>query len=180
MKLSWIGTDRVRSLFLVLPISSSRFGFSIIILFSILILILVFVILILTFVLLRGGQRSLSPSNQISNRSPILEHPPALSNSRSTYGYNLMFMPPDGTNPSSIHLPRTSTHSNIGTNSSNNELEPMTYDEDDTLILQCSTSSNDDDYQHELNSSDNDESHQQRLSPSQFQVMVSSPTIIYV
>lgn len=160
--------------------TSSRFGFSIIILFSILILILVFVILILTFVLLRGGHRSLSPSNQMSNRSPILEHPQPLINSRSTYGYNLMFMPPDGTNPSSNHLPRTSTHSNLGTSSSNNELERMTYDEDDTLILQCSTSSNDDDYQHELISSDNDESQQQQQQQSQFQVIVPSPTIIYV
>ncbi len=60
------------------------------------------------------------------------------------------------------------------THSLNNELEPITYDEDETLILQCSTSSNDDDYQHDLNSTDNEESHQQ------FQMMTASPTIIYV
>jgi hypothetical protein len=92
-----------------------------------------------------------------------------------------MFLSNDRTNnPTLNHLPRTSTHSNIGTNSSNNELEPITYDEDDTLILQCSTSSNDDDYQHELNSTDNEESHQQHLSHSQFQMIIPSPTIIYV
>jgi hypothetical protein len=92
-----------------------------------------------------------------------------------------MFISNDRTsNPPLNHLPRTSTHSNIGTNSLNNELEPITYDEDDTLILQCSTSSNDDDYQHELNSTDNEESHQQKLSHSQFQLINPPPTIIYV
>ena len=96
-----------------------------------------------------------------------------------------MFMSNDGNNQlANNHLPRTSSHSNIGTNSSNNELEKMTYDEDDTLILQCSTSSNDDDYQHQFNNSDNEQSHQQQqqqLSPqSQFQLMIPSPTIIYV
>jgi len=163
------------------PITSPRFGFSIIILFSILILILVLVILILLFFLLRGGHRSFSSTNQISNRSPNISHHQTIIHSRSTYGYNLMFISNDRTNnPALTHLPRTSTHSNIGTNSSNNELEPITYDEDDTLILQCSTSSNDDDYQHDLNSTDNEESHQQQLSHSQFKMIIPSPTIIYV
>jgi hypothetical protein len=84
-------------------------------------------------------------------------------------------------NPTLNQIPRTSIQSIMGTNSSNNELEPITYDEDDTLILQCSTaSSNDDDYQHELSSIDNEESHQQQLSHSQFQMMTGSPIIIYV
>lgn len=84
------------------------------------------------------------------------------------------------------HLPRTSTQSILNTNSSNNELERITFDEDDTLILQCSTtSSNDDDYQQELNSIDNDESQQQQQqqpssSYSQFPMITTPPTIIYV
>jgi len=82
-------------------------------------------------------------------------------------------------------IERTSTHSIIGTNttgtsSSNNELEPLTWNEDDTLILHCSTSSNDDDYEHEIISTDNDESHQQQSSHPQFQIITGPPTIIYV
>jgi hypothetical protein len=87
---------------------------------------------------------------------------------------------------SSNHMPltsieRTSTHSIIGTNttrtsSSNNELEPITWNEDDTLILQSSISSNDD----EIISTDNDESHQQQSSRPHFQMITGPPTIIYV
>jgi hypothetical protein len=83
-------------------------------------------------------------------------------------------------NPKLNQLPRTSSQSIIATNSSNNELERIPYDEDDTLILQCSTTSNDDDYQHDLNSLDNEESHQQQTTHSQFQIIKGSRTIIYV
>jgi hypothetical protein len=83
-------------------------------------------------------------------------------------------------------LEQTSTHSiigtnttTIGTNSSNNELEPGTWTEDDAM-LQCSTSSNDDDEEHEIISSDNDESHPQQLSHPQIHMISGPPTIIYV
>lgn len=110
-------------------------------------------------------------------------------NSKLSYGYNLMLKSNDLINNTTLnHLPRTSTQSILVTNSSNNELEPMTFDEDDTLILQCSTTtSNDDDYQQELNSLDNEESQQQQqqqqsssASYSQFQMIKPSPTIIYL
>ena len=91
---------------------------------------------------------------------------------------------------SSSHIPvtsveRTSIHSIIGTNTTgtnslNNELEPITWNEDETPILQCSTSSNDDDYEHEIFNTDSEESHQQQSSQSQFQMMTGHPTIIYV
>lgn len=84
-------------------------------------------------------------------------------NSKISYGYNLILQSNDLNN-----LPRTSTQSNLETLSSHNE--------DETLILQCSTtSSNDDDYQHDLNSTDNEESH-----PAQYQMIKPTPTFIYV
>lgn len=158
-----------------LPISSSRFGFSVLILFFILILILILVILILIYFLIRGGHRSFSTSNQIGNHSSGIVSNPHHSTTIS-YGYNRISKSNE-LNPHSINpLPRTSTQSIIETNSSTNELERITFDEDDTLILQCSTSSNDDDYQHELNSTDNDESH-----PTQYQqILAPTSTFIYV
>ncbi len=74
---------------------------------------------------------------------------------------------------------RISAHSIIGTNttgtsSSNTELEPIIWNEDDTLMIRCSTSSNDDDYERETISTDNEKSHRQ------FQLINGTPTIIYV
>ncbi|CAF3477086.1 unnamed protein product [Rotaria sp. Silwood1] len=185
-----------------LPISPSRFGFSIIIIFSILILILVLIIIILIFILLKSGRRSISSSNQLSNvnqYSPKLSHHPTIINSKSSsmfsYQYDLMLIPNDMKNTkqklsSSSNIPltsteQTSTHSILGTNTTgtnsiNNELEPITWNEDDTLILHCSTSSNDGDYEHEVISTGNEESHQQQSSQQQYQMITGPPTIIYV
>ncbi|CAM2729948.1 unnamed protein product [Rotaria socialis] len=128
--------------------------------------------------------------------SPILSHHPPIINSKSTsmfsYQYDLMLLSKDMKNAkpilsSSSNIPmasieQTSTHSIIGTNTTgtssiNNEHEPITWNEDDTLILQCSTSSNDGDYEHEIISTDNEESHHH---PPQLQMATGPPTIIYV
>ena len=109
----------------------------------------------------------------------------------------------NGTNPSkqgglssSGHIPltsleQTSTHSMIGTNtittgtsSSNHELEPGGWTEDD-VMLPCNTSSSnggddDDDDDVGIMSSDNEESHPSQASHSQMQMMTGPPTIIYV
>ena len=192
------------------PVSQSHFGLTIIIIFSILILILIIVIIILIFILLRGGHRSRSPSNQLAtvhHRSPIISHHPIGINSKpssifSYVKYDLMPVTNDNndntkqglllsSNIPLTSLEQTSTHSMIGTNttttgtnSSNNELEPGTWTEDDAM-LQCSvSSSNDDDEEeeeeHEIISSDNDESHQQQLSHPQIHMITGTPTIIYV
>ncbi|CAF1267694.1 unnamed protein product [Rotaria sordida] len=189
-----------------LRISSSRFGFSIIIIFFILILILLLIIIILIFILLNTGRRSISSSNHISNinqHSPKPSHHSTIIKSKSSnifsYPYDLMLIPNDMKNtkqilPSSNNnnnnnpltsIEQTSTHSIIGTNTTgtnsiNNELEPITWNENDTLILHCGTSSNDDDYEHEIINSDNEEFHQQKLSHQQFQIITGPPTIIYV
>lgn len=189
--------------FLLVPISSFRFGSSIIIIFSILILILVLVIIILIIVLITGGRRSISSSNQISSlsqHSPIIPPRSTIINSKSpsifAYQYDLMLISKDIKNTKPIlssrgnipltSIEQTSTHSIIGTNTTgtssiNNEHEPITWNEDDTLIFHSSTSSTDYDYEHELMSTDdNEESHQQQLSHSQLQIHPGPPTIIYV
>lgn len=159
--------------FILVPISQSRYGLAIIIIFCILILILIAVILILIFVLLHGKQRSLLSTNQlptIHHRSPTNSHRSTVINSKpsnifSYVKYGLM-SPSDGTHDinkttkqslalsRNIPLPsmeQTSTHSiietnttTIGTSSSHNELEQGTWTEDD-VMLQCSTSSSNDD-----------------------------------
>lgn len=168
------------------------------------------IIIILILILLRGGHRSLSPSDQlptVHHRSPINSHHPTGLNSKPSniypyVKYDLMSLSNDNkTNPKqnsslSSHIPltsleQTSTHSIIGTNtttgisSSNHELEHGTWTEDDPM-LQCSGStgsSNDDDEEveeHIIVSSDNDESRQQQLSHPQIHMMTGPPTIIYV
>ncbi len=190
---------------ILVPISQSRFGLTIIIIFSILILILIFVILILIFILLRGGHRSLSSSDQlptIHHRSPIISHHPIGINSKpsnifSYVKYDLMSTSNDNNNAKpnlslSSNVPltsleQTSTHSmigtnttTIGTNSSNNELEPGTWTEDDPMLHCSASTSNDDDDEHERTSSDNDESRQQQISHPQIHMINGPPTIIYV
>ena len=190
---------------LLVPISQSRFGLTILIIFSVLILILILIILILIFILLRGRRRSLSPTNQLPtthHRSPIISHHSTRMNSKpsnqfSYVKYDLMSISNDITDSkqalsSSSHIPltsleQTSTHSMIGTNtttgtsSSNHELEPGTWNEDEPM-LQCSasTSNTDDDEVHETTSSDNDESRQQQISHPQIHMTAGPPTIIYV
>ncbi|CAF3587838.1 unnamed protein product [Adineta steineri] len=198
-----------------LPISQSRFGLTIIITFSILILILILVIIILIFILLRGTHRSISSSNQLPtihhHRLPRnSHHHPTGMNSKPTnlfsyVKYDLMSISNDNTNSkqglsSSGHIPlssleQTSTHSMIGTNttttgtsSSNNELEPGTWTEDD-VMLHCSASScndddddddDEDDDEQEMISSDTEESHQQQSSQPHIHMITGPPTIIYV
>ena len=111
--------------------------------------------------------------------------------------YGLMSISNDNTNSkqalsSSSHIPltlleQTSTHSMIGTNttagtgSSNHELEPGTWTEDEPMLpCSASTSNADDDEVHEIISSDNDESRQQQISHPQIYMTAGSPTIIYV
>lgn len=68
-----------------------------------------------------------------------------------------------------------------GTNSSNQELEPINWPEDDAMIPCGISSSNDGDDEDEIFTADNDESHQGQVSPSQIQMVVTGPpTIIYV
>ncbi|CAF3778984.1 unnamed protein product [Adineta steineri] len=183
-----------------LQISSSRVGFSISIVLLIIsfIIILVIIIIILIYFLLHGKYRSSSSSlNQISNRhhhrSPKLAHQKNIINSKSShlspYQYDLILMPNDMNNTKGIlssssnnpltSLERISSHSIIGTNttgtsSSNTELEPIIWNEDDTIMIHGSTSSNDDDYDHETISTDNEKSHRQ------YQMINGPPTIIYV
>jgi hypothetical protein len=196
---------------ILVPISQSRFGLTIIIIFSILILILIFVIIILIFILLRGGRRSLSSSDQlptIHHRSPIVSPHPIEVNSKSSniysyVQYGLISTSNDNNNNNNNNakqdlslssnipvtsLEQTSTHSiietnttTIGTNSSNNELEPGTWTEEDPM-LQCSasTSNDGDNEEHEIISSDNDESRQQQVSHPQIHMINGPPTIIYV
>ncbi len=197
-------------LYILVPMSQSRFGLTIIIIFSILILILIFIIIILIFILLRGGHRSLSPSDQlptVHHRSPIISHHPTGINSKPSdifpyVKYDLMSISNENTNNTKqglsllsnvplTSLEQTSTHSMIGTNtttigtsSSNNELEPGTWTEDDPMLHCSASSSNDDDddevEEHEIIISDNDESHQQQPSHPQIHMNTGPPTIIYV
>ncbi|CAF1390037.1 unnamed protein product [Adineta ricciae] len=180
-----------------LQITSSRFSFWIIILFSILIFIAIAVILILLYCLIHGKHRSQSSSNQISHlqhRSPKLSHHhQSMINAKLTHlisdECDLILRSSERTTKtrilsSSAHLPlssleRISSHSILGTNttgtsSSNMELEPIIWNEDDTAMLHASSSSNDDDYDHETISSDNEKSHQQYPRNN------GPPTIIYV
>ena len=193
-------------------ISQSRFGLTIIIIFSTFILLLILVIIILIFILLRGGHRALSSSNQLSSvhhrRSPNMSpHPTLISSKPSTIfsyvKYDLMSMSNDETPTgkpvlsSSSQIPltsleQTSTHSMVGTtitttgtNSSNNELEPGTWNEDDAM-LHCSASlsdenDDDDDEEQEIISTDNDESHHHHHHHhGSIQMQAGPPTIIYV
>ena len=186
---------------ILVSMSQTRFGLTIIIIFSILILILIFIIIILLYILLRGRRRSLSPSDQLSNshhRSPIMSHhstpnPSKPSNQYSHVRYESMLN--ENTNgkqvlSSSSNIPltsleQTSTHSMVGTTtttfttSSNHELEPGTWTEDDPM-LHCSASTSnddDDDEEHEVVSNDNDESRQQ---PEIEMIQGPPTTIIYV
>ncbi len=83
-------------------------------------------------------------------------------------------------------IEQTSTHSMMGTNtittgtsSSNHELEPGTWTEDDPM-LHCSASTSnaddDDEVEHEIVSNDNGESRQQ----PEIHMIQGPPTIIYV
>ena len=207
-------TEKDSFIFLVLSlvaiVSPSRFGLTIIIAFSILILLLIVVIIILIFILLRGAHRSLAsatdhlPTNH--HRSPIISpHPTVISSKPSTIysyvKYDLISISNETTPSkqgglSSDHMPltsleQTSTHSMMGTNtittgtsSSNHELEPGAWTEDD-VMLPCNTSSSnggddDDDDDVGIMSSDNEESHQSQASHSQMQMITGPPTIIYV
>jgi hypothetical protein len=180
--------------------SQSRFGLTIIIIFSILILILIFVIIILLCILLRGKRRSLSPSDQLSNihhRSPIISHHPTSITSKPSNLFSYVkyeSMSNENTNSkqalsSTSNIPltsleQTSTHSMVGTTttttgttSSNQELEPGTWTEDDPMLhCSASTSNDDDDEEHEVVSNDNDESRQQH----EIHMIQGPPTIIYV
>ncbi|CAF5148488.1 unnamed protein product, partial [Rotaria magnacalcarata] len=199
------------------PISQSRYGLTIAIIFCILILILIFVILILIFVLLRGRHRSLLSTNQLTtihHRSPTNSHRSTVMTSKpsnifSYVKYDLMSTPNDIHNvnmnakqslSSSRNIPlssveQTSTHSmietnttTIGTSSSHNEIEPVTWTEDDVMLPCSASTSNDDDeeeeeeveVEHEVISSDNDVSHQQQLPHTPVQIITGPPTIIYV
>ena len=76
-------------------------------------------------------------------------------------------------------IEQISTHSIIGTNttgtgSSNQDIEPMAWPDDDTLMLQCSTSSNDGDDEHDMMEHDHEDSH------LPIQMMPGTSTIIYV
>lgn len=187
-------------------IASSRFGLTIISIFSALILLLILIIIVLIVILLRGGHRSLISTDQLStshHRSPIISpHPTVIhakpSNIYSYVKYDLISISNDSSPTkqglvSSHHLPltsleQTSTHSIIGThttttgtNSSNHELEPITWTEDDAILPCGTSSSNDGDDEDEIISTDNDESHQGQVSQSQIQMVVTGPpTIIYV
>ncbi|CAF0912439.1 unnamed protein product [Rotaria sp. Silwood1] len=94
-----------------LPISQSRLGVTIVIIFSVLILILIFVILTLIFILLHGRHRSLSASNQLTtihHRSPTISHHSTIINSRpsnmfSYVKYDLMSTSNDNHHDNSIN-----------------------------------------------------------------------------
>ncbi|CAF3566866.1 unnamed protein product [Rotaria socialis] len=201
-----------------LPVSQSRYGLTIAIIFCILIFILIFVILILIFILLRERHRSLLSTNQLTtihHRSPTNSHRSTAMNSKpsnifSYVKYDLMSTPNDIHNAnmnakqslsSSRNIPlssveQTSTHSmietnttTIGTSSSHNEIEPVTWTEDDVMLPCSASTSNDDEeeeeeVEHDVINSDNDISHQhqhqQQLSHTPVQIITGPPTIIYV
>ena len=76
-------------------------------------------------------------------------------------------------------LEQTSTHSVVGTNttgtgSSNQDIEPMGWPDEDTLMLQCSTSSNDGDDEHDIMGHNHEDLH------LPMQMMPGTSTIIYV
>ncbi len=191
------------SLYILVPVPQSRFGLTILLIFSILILILIFVILILIFILLRGTHRSSNQLPAIHHRSPIISPHPTVISSRpsdlfSYVKYDLMSISNDNNNSkqglsSSSNIPltsleQTSTYSMIGTtttttgtSSSNNELERGIWTEDDVMLhCSASTSNDDDEEEHEIISSDIDESHQRQLSHPQIHMIAGPPTIIYV
>ena len=185
------------NLHILVLMSSTRLSLSIIITFSILTLILILIILILIMVLMLTRHRSIQSSNQISNPntcSSINPHRSMMSNSKSSdifsyrYDFRLISKGLKSSKPilsSSSNYPlksieQTSTHSAIKTNSSNNEFDPVMWNEDETLILPLSTSSNDDDNKHELVSTNNNTIHQQQSSHPHFEIMTGPPTIIYV
>jgi len=183
-------------------VSQSRFGLTVIIIFSIFILILIMVIIVLILILIRGGHRSLASIDQLPtnhHRSPILSpHPTIISSKPSTMysyvKYDLISISADN-HPSkatlslSSQMPstcaeQTSTHSIIGTNtttttgthSSHHELEQTTWTEDDAM-LPCSISTSnvdedDDVVVDDIISTDNDESHRSTSQVSQTPVPI--------
>jgi len=167
-----------------LSISPSGIGLSIIILFSILILLLLIVIAILLCCLFHGRHRSISSSSPEHHSSPMMNNSKVSHLFPYVYEYDST-QPIGISSSSSSHLPLTSmeqfsTHSILetnttGTNSTHHELEPIQWpDEDDTLMLQCSTSSQDDD---ECDLTSNDDHEESR---PQIQLIPATSTIIYV
>lgn len=103
------------------------------------------------------------------------------NNTKQNLAYSRAIPLPSAEQISTYSIIETNT-TTMGTSSSNNELEPNTWTEDD-VNLQCSACSSNDDEEveeHETISSDNDESHQQLSSHPPIQMVTGPPTIIYV